>query len=266
MTITPATTDKASVGWASAKRVPGPRRAPLGFALATVLAAQVALAAAVPLLPEEAYHWNFARHPDWSYFDHPPMIAWSIALGRLVFGDTRLGVRLVPLLFALGTTWLLARMARRLYGDSAALWAVLLYALMPAAFLVGFWGFPDSPMLFFWTLTLTWVWRALESRRPGWWLAAGAALGAGLLSKYTAAFLVPSVLLYLLRSPRDRHWLATPWPYLAGVFSLLVFTPVIYWNWTHEWASFRFQSLGRLQAANGLRVARDCCPPSSSGC
>ena len=177
MTITPATTDKSSVGWASAKRVPGPGRAPLGFALATVLAAQVALAAAVPLLPEEAYHWNFARHPDWSYFDHPPMIAWSIALGRLVFGDTRLGVRLVPLLFALGTTWLLARMARRLYGDSAALWAVLLYALIPAAFLVGFWGFPDSPMLFFWTLTLTWVWRALESRRPGWWLAAGAALG-----------------------------------------------------------------------------------------
>ncbi len=197
---------------------------------------------------------GLCRHPDWSYFDHPPMIAWSIALGRLLLGDTRLGVRSVPLLFSLGTTWLLARMARRLYGDRAAQWAVLLYALIPAAFFVGAWGFPDSPLLFLWTLTLTWVWQALESRRPGWWLAAGFALGAGLLSKYTAAFLVPSVLLYLLRSKRDRHWLATPWPYLAGVFSLLVFAPVIYWNWTHEWASFRFQSLGRLEAAHSSSV------------
>jgi dolichol-phosphate mannosyltransferase len=245
---------EASVAWAAPQRVPAQRHAPLWLALATVLATQVAVAAAVPLLPEEAYHWNYARHPDWSYFDHPPMIAWSIALGRLVLGDTRLGVRLVPLLFALGTMWLLARMARRWYGDSAGPWAVLLYALIPAAFLVGVWGFPDSPMLFFWALTLTWVWRALERRRPGWWLAAGAALGAGMLSKYTAAFLVPSVLVYLLRSPRDRRWLATPWPYLAGVCSLLVFAPVLYWNWSHEWASFRFQSLGRFQAANGFSV------------
>jgi dolichol-phosphate mannosyltransferase len=246
--------NRSSVAWDVPKRVPGRRRVPLWSALATVLAAQVAVAAAVPLLPEEAYHWNYARHPDWSYFDHPPMIAWSIAVGRSVLGDTPLGVRLIPLLFALGTMWLLARMARQWYGESAAAWTVLLYALIPAAFLVGVWGFPDSPMLFFWALTLTWVWRALESCRPGWWLAAGAALGAGLLSKYTAAFLVPSVLLYLLRSPRDRRWLATPWPYLAGVCSLLVFAPVIYWNWTHDWASFRFQSVGRFQAANGLSV------------
>jgi dolichol-phosphate mannosyltransferase len=243
-----------SVARAVPQRVPGAGRVPLWFALAAVFTAQAAVAAAVPLLPEEAYHWNYARHPDWSYFDHPPMIAWSIALGRVVLGDTRLGVRLVPLLFALGTMWLLARMARRWYGESAGQWAVLLYALIPAAFLVGVWGFPDSPMLFFWALTLTWVWRALETRRPGWWLAAGAALGAGMLSKYTAAFLVPSVLFYLLRAPRDRRWLATPWPYLAGVCSLLVFAPVVYWNWAHEWASFRFQSLDRFQAANGFSV------------
>jgi 4-amino-4-deoxy-L-arabinose transferase-like glycosyltransferase len=219
-----------------------------------VLAAQVAVAAALPLLPEEAYHWNFARHPDWSYFDHPPMIAWSIALGRILLGDTRVGVRLVPLLFGFGTTWLLARMARRLYGESAAQWAVLLYALIPAAFLVGVWGFPDSPLLFFWALTLTWIWRALDTGDSRWWLAAGAALGAGLLSKYTAAFLVPSVLLYLLRSARDRRWLATPWPYLAGICSLVVFAPVVYWNWAHQWASFRFQSVGRFQAANNASL------------
>jgi dolichol-phosphate mannosyltransferase len=222
--------------------------------MAAALGFQVALASFVPLLPEEAYHWNFARHPDWSYYDHPPMVAWAIALGRLLLGDTALGVRLVPLLFGLGTTLLLVRLARRFYGGSAAAWFVLLQAVQPATFIVAGWGFPDAPLLFFWALTLTWVWQAMDTGRPRWWLAAGAALGGGMLSKYTAAFLVPSVLLYLLRSMRDRRWLATPWPYLAGICSLLVFSPVLYWNWAHQWVSFRFQSAARFQAANGISL------------
>jgi dolichol-phosphate mannosyltransferase len=230
------------------------RPATWGWVLAAVVAAQVVVAAVVPVLPEEAYHWNFARHLDWSYYDHPPMIAWAIALGRLLLGDTPLGVRLVPLLFGLGTAWLLGRMARRVYGEPAARWAVLLHAAQPAAFFVGGWAFPDSPLLFFWALTLTWVWRALDEGRPRWWLAAGLALGGGMLSKYTAAFLVPSVLLHLLCSRRDRRWLATPWPYLAGACSLLPFAPVLYWNWAHDWASFRFQSTARFAAANGIRL------------
>jgi 4-amino-4-deoxy-L-arabinose transferase-like glycosyltransferase len=180
------------------------------------------------------------------------MVPWAIALGRSLLGDTPLGVRLVPLLFALGTTVLLARLARRFYGESAAQWAVFLHALQPATLTVGSWGFPDAPLLFFWMLTLTFVWQALDTRRSHWWLAAGAALGAGMLSKYTAAFLVPSVLVYLVLSKRDRHWLATPWPYLAGVCALLVFMPVIYWNWMHEWVSFRMQSTSRFQAADGI--------------
>lgn len=223
-----------------------------GWALTAIMVVQVGIAAIFPVLPEEAYHWNFARHLDWGYLDHPPMLPWAIALGRALLGDTALGIRLVPLLFALGTSLLLARMARRFYGDNAALWAVLLHALQPAAFTVGGWGFPDAPVLFFWMLTLTWVWQAIDTRQGAWWLAAGAALGAGMLSKYTAAFLVPSVFLYLAFSRRDRCWLLTPWPYLAGVCALTVFSPVIGWNWAHDWVSFRFQSTSRFEAADSI--------------
>jgi dolichol-phosphate mannosyltransferase len=222
--------------------------------VAAALVAQVVVAVTVPVLPEEAYHWNFARHLDWGYYDHPPMIAWGIALGRLVFGDTALGIRLVPLLWSAATAGLLARLARRALGDRAGVWAVLLYAVQPATFLIGAAGFPDAPLLFFWALTLTWVWQALQTGRPRWWLAAGLALGGGMLSKYTAAFLVPSVLLYLMTSRCDRRWLATPWPYLAGVCSLVAFLPVVYWNWQHDWASFRFQSTARFAAADAVAL------------
>jgi hypothetical protein len=219
-------------------------------ALLVVTAVRFVMAWVIPISPEEAYHWNFARHLDWSYYDHPPMLAWAIALGRLILGDTELGVRLLPVMFSIGTAVLLAGLARRFYGDLGAAWTVVLLALNPCVLVIGGWGFPDAPLLFFWSLTLVLVWRALETGQGMWWLGAGAALGAAMLSKYTAAFLVPSVFCYLLFSRQHRHWLATPWPYLGGVASLLVFSPVFYWNWAHDWVSFRFQSTARLSAAN----------------
>jgi 4-amino-4-deoxy-L-arabinose transferase-like glycosyltransferase len=224
--------------------------------LLALLPLRIAFAAVVPLLPEEAYHWNFARHLDWSYYDHPPMIGWAIAAGRLLCGDTPLGIRLVPLLFSVGTTALLARLTRRFHGDAAAVWAVVLFTLAPVPTVVAEAGFPDSPLLFFWMLTMTWTWEAVDGNKPGLWLAAGAALGAAMLSKYTAVLLVPSVFFYLALSKRDRRWLATPWPYVAGLVALAVFTPVIYWNWKHEWASFLFQSKGRMQESRGFSLHR----------
>jgi hypothetical protein len=105
--------------------------------------------------------------------------------------------------------------------------------------------------MFFWALTMSLAWDAIEGR-DGWrWVAAGAALGAAMLSKYTAVLLVPGVLFHLLSSRRDRRWLSTPWPWLAGVAALAVFSPAIYWNWTHEWASFLFQTKGRMDEARG---------------
>jgi 4-amino-4-deoxy-L-arabinose transferase-like glycosyltransferase len=205
----------------------------------------------IPILPEEAYHWNFGRHLDWGYYDHPPVIAWSIAAGRLVFGDNAFGIRAVTMLYAIGTSILVARMAKRFYGDAAAVWALILFTFMPIALPVSAAGFPDSPLLFFWALTLSLAWSAIEGTDGRRWLAAGAALGAAMMSKYTAIMLVPGILLYLVMSKEHRRWLATPWPYLAGIVALMVFAPVVYWNWKHEWASFLYQSKGRIDEGRG---------------
>ena len=76
-----------------------------------------------------------------------------------------------------------------------------------------------------------------------------------MLSKYTAAFLGACLLLYLLSTPKDRSWLKTPWPYLGALVALAVFSPVLVWNATHDWASFRFQSVGRLQESRSSSPA-----------
>ena len=228
-----------------------------GWASIVALTAALRLVAAVvvPVLPEEAYHWLYARHLDLGYYDHPPMIAWMIALGRLAFGDGVLGIRLLPWLCSIGTGIAAATTARRLWGEAAASWTALLLALQPATFLAAGFAFPDAPLLLFWSVSLGFVVRALKERRGEWWLAAGAALGAALLSKYTAGFLAVSVLLYLAATPSARFWLRTPWPYAGVAVAVLVFSPVLYWNATHEWASLRFQSVGRLEEGRAPRAA-----------
>jgi dolichol-phosphate mannosyltransferase len=211
-------------------------------------------AALTPPFPEEAYHWDFAAHLDWSYFDHPGMIAWSIGLGRAIFGDVPFAIRFVPLLFSAGTAAVLADLARRVYGEAASIWAVLFHLLQPVTFFTSASGFPDSPMLFFWAAAMSLVWRALDSGRGAWWLGAGLALGLGMVSKYTIVFLGLSVLLYLLSSARDRRWLATPWPYLAAALALVAFLPVVCWNAHHDWASIRFQGKDRLASAREFQL------------
>ncbi len=227
------------------------RGVPTWLLLSLALAAlRIPIAAWIPLAPEEAYHWNFARHLDWSYLDHPPVIAWSIALGRAILGDTPLGVRIVPILYSLGTTVLLARLAERMFGKAAALPAVLLFCLLPVAFAASGAGFPDSPLLFFWALAMALGWEAFRGGKPGAWLGAGAALGAAMLSKYTAVFLAVSWLVYALSSSDRRRRLASPWPWIAALVAAAVFSPVLAWNANHDWASLRYQSVGRLSQAD----------------
>ena len=56
----------------------------------------------LPLSADEAYYAQWAQHPDWGYFDHPPMVAWWMAAGRALLGDSVLALRVcAPISFAL---------------------------------------------------------------------------------------------------------------------------------------------------------------------
>ena len=52
------------------------------------------VAAVTGLSDDEAYYRLWALAPALSYYDHPPMVAWMMAAGRWIAGDTPLGIRL----------------------------------------------------------------------------------------------------------------------------------------------------------------------------
>ncbi|OJW18687.1 MAG: hypothetical protein BGO49_23470 [Planctomycetales bacterium 71-10] len=206
---------------------------------------------------DEAYHFLYAVHPAASYFDHPPMVAWVEQPGLALLGTfSVLGLRLGFVALAAGSTWLMARIARRWYGEAAGFFAALALNLSGYYGLaVGTFALPDGPLLFFWLLTLDRIDLALERpERLRNWAALGLAWGLAMCSKYHAIFLPAGTVLYSLLRPGRRRLLIGPGPYLAVALGLLVFSPVIAWNAGNGWASFAFQG-GR--AIGGLTPRPD---------
>jgi dolichol-phosphate mannosyltransferase len=206
-------------------------------------------AGSVELLPEETYYWNYSQHLDFGYLDHPPMVAWLIRLGTLVFGQTEFGVRAGALCCGAITSVFVYRLARNLFGEASALAAVVLAQTLPFFFLSGFLMTPDAPLTAAWAASLYYLERALIAERPGAWWRAGICLGLGMISKYSIALLAPVTLAFMIWDPKSRRWFRQFEPYMAALLAVAVFSPVIIWNARHDWASFAFQTSRRLAEA-----------------
>ena len=212
-----------------------------------LLALRLVAAAFTPLTFDEAYYWTWSKHLAGGYYDHPPMVAILIRLGTLIAGDTELGVRLVSILLAIPMSFAVYRTAEILFGSRrlAATATILLNVTLMAA--VGTMIVtPDAPLLVASSLVLFCLAKVLATGRGAWWLAVGTAVGLALLSKYTALFFGPAILIWLIAVPKLRRWLISPWPYLGGGLAFVLFSPVIFWNADHQWMSF-LKQFGRAR-------------------
>lgn len=220
----------------------------IGLLAAMMLGLRLLAMAFVPLIPEEAYYWMYAKNPALSYFDHPPMVAWVIGVGTAIFGDTEFGVRIVGNVLMIGASLLMYRLGRMWFGTASGVFAAVLLQILPVYFGTGFIATMDAPLLFFWLTCMLGVTVALKEDRPWGWYLGGAGLGLAMLSKYTGVFLVPGALLAVVVYRPWRRHLVTIHPYLGILLAMALFSPVIIWNAQHDWASFRFQFLNRWDA------------------
>ncbi|HZS61183.1 MAG TPA: glycosyltransferase family 39 protein [Gemmatimonadaceae bacterium] len=216
-------------------------------------AARIVLAATVGLGVDESYAASVAHPIALSYFDHPPLHFWIAGAAELHRGAgplADLAVRLPFIaLFAL-TTWLMYLVTAHAFDARAGMYAALALNVSPVfSISTGSWVLPDGPLMCAWLAAVYCILRADDS--PRWWLGAGVATGLALLSKYHGVLLMGGIFLYLALAA--RHWLARPWPYIAALIAIAMFTPVIVWNAEHQWASFAFQ-LGRNAESHAPRL------------
>lgn len=212
-------------------------------AIALLILLRFVLAATVDLSEDEAYYWLWSTSLASGYYDHPPMIALWIRAGTALFGQTEFGVRFAGLASAIVGSALLYFASLSLFRDKTA--ALLCVVWMNATLFcnaAAIVATPDTPLALFATAALFALAKLIETGRGAWWIAAGASLGLAFASKYTAALLLPGVLVWMAGCAQGRRWLLRPEPYIGALIALLIIAPVVSWNYAHDWASFAKQA------------------------
>jgi len=214
---------------------------------------------------DEAYYYIYSINLDWSYFDHPILVALITGFGPWVTGEvSQFTIRLGTLILYTGSLWLLYLTSAKLFSAKVARLTLAIATIIPifqVAF--GILTLPDSPLIFFWSASLycatseffrqpsTQEHRGLESDQsqpsmsyhPSYRLAIlGILVGLSCLGKYHGFILGIGLVGFCLISNRHRCALLSPWAWLGlGLFIFTIF-PIWFWNMQHNWESFRFQS------------------------
>jgi hypothetical protein len=197
---------------------------------------------------DEAYYYLYTLHPNWSYFDHPPLVAVTTSIGIWLTGQvSHFTIRIGTVLLYTGSLIFLYLATLRLYSLQVAISALAIASAIPVFQLAfGILTTPDTPLLFFWAISL---WLAIQEfftdrvYQPSYRLTLIClTVGLACLGKYHGFVLGLGLIGFCLFSPNFRRALISKW-FLCGIpIFLLTISPVLYWNITHNWVSFLFQS------------------------
>lgn len=216
---------------AAGRRLKGrPRPGAPEIAFAALWLVQGAIAALTPPVADEAYYRLWAARPGLGYLDHPPGVAWWLALG----GGAG---RALTWLAAGSLWWALAWSLRRALGDGWR-WLPAFALATPLGFSMALVVTPDAPA------TLAWlgVVAAVAHGRPA---AVGVALAAALWSKSTVLVALPG-LCWALGARQAVQ---------AVSVAACLYVPHLCWSWTHGGLPWTFQGSRALGTGTPLAFA-----------
>ena len=214
------------------------------------LAVRAFIAGFIELGNDEVYYWTYAKFPALSHFDHPPMVGWVIQLFTLNLHFTsEFFIRLASVVFGTINTFLIFLIGKTIKDSLTGLYAAFLFtASFYCLIISGTFIMPDTPQVLFWLLSLLFLLKSLPDRSLSktsrlFLLFSGFTIGLALLSKYHSVFLITGAFLYILFF--NRSWFRVKETYIAFVIAILLFVPVIIWNWQNQFISFTFHE-GRV--------------------
>ena len=227
------------------------------------------LAFNVELGGDEAHYALYGLMPDWSYFDHPPMIGW-LQIIPMWLAPYDWSARLIPIALYAILNYLLYQITIIFFNENntdtkwkgfaslVVLNTSLILSLMGMAML------PDNPLMVAVLALVLVTHKLLHSNELKYWLLLGLFVGLAALSKYTAVTVIVSLFLILLIE-RKWNWLTSKGLWLAIIVALILISPILYWNAIHDWASFIYQidhgtkssewRLSRLLQTQGIQFA-----------
>jgi hypothetical protein len=202
-------------------------------------------AAMVEFGNDEVYYWTYALFPDFSHFDHPPMVGFTIQLFSLnLLLNSEFFIRLGSLMLSSAGIIFLFYLVKRIYSLQAAYISAFLFtASVYFNVISGLFILPDTPQVFFVILALYSGIPAVLSREPSKtdsrnFILFGLFSGLAFLSKYHSLFLWFGTGLYILFY--NRIWFKKNSFYISLFLTLVATIPVVYWNARNDFVSFTF--------------------------
>ncbi|MEW5755704.1 MAG: glycosyltransferase family 39 protein [Pseudomonadota bacterium] len=206
---------------------------------------KLALAHFVPITGDEAYFIEWGRHPDYGFYDHPPMVGWFLT-AFLAVSDTALWLRLPSVLISTFIGWAIYHIVKDIDARLAVLCAAL-YLVAPIN-LLGVLITTDTPLILFSFLSAWCFYLAQRGDDLRWYALAGLMLGAAFFSKFFAGLLGIAYFIYLALFVRRGLR-----PYLGLLLIVAGTLPFIglnlWWNYQHCWNNYLFNLQNR--AAGG---------------
>jgi 4-amino-4-deoxy-L-arabinose transferase-like glycosyltransferase len=195
----------------------------------------------VPLTEDESYYWTWSRRLAFGYTDHPPMVAWLIAL-TAPFGQSPGIIRLPFITCEAFAAFALSRTATILSGEALAGTATAIaFTLLPQIrFTIGE-ALPDPPYLLFWSLALMLTAqiaaRGVTRTRS---IALGFALAGALLSRFFGWALFASIIAFILTRQSQQPMMRFKEFWIAPLLALALYVPFVIWNAEHGWENIAF--------------------------
>ncbi len=189
---------------------------------------------------DELQFLSDALHLDWGFVAYPPLTPFLERIGLGIFGISLVGLRLFSVIAQASAIVITGLMARELGGGRMAqVAAAVAIALSPLPLFEATEFQYSSFDYLWWVLTAYFVLRLLKTEDPRWFLAVGATVGVGLMTKYTILFFVAGILAGFLLT-RARRSLGTPWFWGGIAVALLICLPNLVWQVRHDFISLHF--------------------------
>lgn len=189
---------------------------------------------------DELYLYACSLRLDVGYVDQPPLSVWILKVFTMIFGKSVFAMRLAPALFGSLAIVPLGYAVRALGGKKVAL-IITLGAFVISPIYLAYCGYfsMNSIDLLLWNMIIFLVIKLRTTQHHILWISLGTLMGLALMNKIGMLWFGLGFLISLLLT-KERYWLTTRWPYVAAGIALLIFSPYIMWNITHDWATIEF--------------------------
>ncbi|MCU0414148.1 MAG: glycosyltransferase family 39 protein, partial [Ignavibacteriaceae bacterium] len=201
---------------------------------------------------DEYYYLACANRLDLGYVDHPPFSILILALWKSLFGDSMFVIRIVPAIVTSFIVFILGSFTVRIGGKKVAvIISTVAFMLSPIFLGINTYYSMNVFDFLFWISSAYVFLRIVQTGNTRLWLLLGVVIGFGLLNKTSMLWLGAGIFAGTVFTPLRKDF-KTKYLYLSAIIALLIFSPYIIWNITHDFAHLEFMRNAASRKYGGL--------------